>query len=83
LLGKLIGKMRRALALTHLDDTDHGPQMNDRLILRGAVDGDPQEDHRVPIVGIGSRSDISGFVAMKGGEYFFAPAVSTLKQMPS
>ena len=35
LLGKLIGKMRRALALTHLEDTDHGPQINDRLILRG------------------------------------------------
>lgn len=32
LLGKLIGKMRRALALTHLDETDHGPQVNDRLI---------------------------------------------------
>jgi hypothetical protein len=25
LLGKLIGKMRRALALTHIEDTDHGP----------------------------------------------------------
>ena len=50
LLGKLIGKMRRALALTHLEDTDHGPQVNDRLILRGSVDSDPDEDHRVPMV---------------------------------
>jgi hypothetical protein len=55
LLGKLIGKMRRALALTHLLDTDHGPQVNDRLILRGTVDSDPDEDHRVPMVVIDGR----------------------------
>jgi hypothetical protein len=55
LLGKLIGKMRRALALTHLDDTDHGPQVNDRLVLRGTVDSDPDEDHRVPMVVIDGR----------------------------
>lgn len=55
LLGKLIGKMRRALARTHLDDTDHGPQVNDHLILRGTVDSDPDEDHRVPMVVIDGR----------------------------
>lgn len=32
----------------HLEDTDHGPQVNDRLILRGTVDSDPDEDRRVP-----------------------------------
>jgi hypothetical protein len=55
LLGRLIGKMRRALALTHLDDTDHGPQVNDRLVLRGTVDGDPDADHRVPQVVVDGR----------------------------
>ena len=55
LLGKLIGKMRRVLALTHLEDTDHGPQVNDRLILRGTVGSDPDEDHRVPMVVIDGR----------------------------
>lgn len=55
LLGRLIGKMRRALAFTHLDDTDHGPQVNDRLILRGIVDSDPDEDHRVPRVVVDGR----------------------------
>ncbi len=50
LLGKLIGKMRRALALTHLEDTDLGPQVNDGLVLRGTVDSDPEEDHGVPMV---------------------------------
>jgi len=55
LLGRLIGKMRRALALTHLEDTDQGPQVNDRLILRGTVDSDAEEDHRVPMVVIDGR----------------------------
>lgn len=55
LLGKLIGKMRRALALTHLEDTDHGLQVNDGLVLRGTVDSDPEEDHRVPMVIVDGR----------------------------
>lgn len=55
LLGKLIGKMRRALALTHLEDTDYVPQVNDRLILRGTVDSDIDEDHRVPMIVVDER----------------------------
>ena len=55
LLGRLIGKMRRALALSHLDDSEHGPHVNDRLILRGTVDSDPDEEHRVPMVVIDGR----------------------------
>ena len=55
LLGRLIGKMRRALARTHIDDTDHGPQVNDRLILRGTVDSDPDQDDRVPRVVVDGR----------------------------
>ena len=55
LLGKLIEKMRRALAVTHLQDTEHGPQVNDRLILRGAIHSDPEEDLRVPMVVIDGR----------------------------
>jgi len=60
LLGKLIGKMRRALALTHLEDTTHGPQVNDGLILRGTVDSDPNADHRVPMVVIDGRKGLLG-----------------------
>lgn len=56
LLGRLIGKMRRALALTHLEDTDHGPQVNDGLVLRGTVDSDHEEDHRVPMVVVDGRA---------------------------
>ena len=74
LLGKLIGKMRRALVLTHLEDTDHGPQVNDRLILRGTVDSDPDEDHRVPMVVIDGREiswDELGrrVAAFEGGQF--------------
>lgn len=56
LLGKLIGKARRALALTHIEDTEHGPQVNDGLVLRGTVDSDPGEDHRVPMVVVDGRA---------------------------
>jgi hypothetical protein len=55
LLGKLIVKMRRALALTHLDDTDHGTQVNDRLLLRGTVTSDPDGYRRVPMVVVDGR----------------------------
>lgn len=55
LLGRLIGKMRRALALTHLEDTAGGPHVNDRLILRGTIGSDPDADHRVPIVVVDGR----------------------------
>lgn len=55
LLGKLIGRMRRALSLTHLEDTHLGPQVSDRLTLRGTVGSDPDEDERVPLVVIDGR----------------------------
>jgi hypothetical protein len=38
------------LAHAHLDDTDHGPQVNDRMILRSTDDRDPNEDQRVPMI---------------------------------
>jgi hypothetical protein len=55
LLGRLIGRMRRALALTHLEDIGHGLQVSDRLVLRGTVESDPDEDERVPMVVIDGR----------------------------
>lgn len=74
LLGKLIGKMRRALTLTHLEDTDHGPQVNDDLVLRGTIDSDPDEDHRVPMVIIDGREiswdDLGRMVATFEGRQF-------------
>jgi hypothetical protein len=55
LLGQLIEKMRRALALTHLEDTEYGPQVSDCLTLRGTVSSDPEEDLRVPMLIIDGR----------------------------
>ena len=74
LLGRLIGKMRRASALTHLEDTDHGLQVNDGLVLRGTVDSDPEEDHRVPMVVVDgcelSWNELGGMVATFEGCQF-------------
>jgi len=50
-----ISKMRRALALTHLDDSGHGPHVNDRVSLRCTVDSDPNEEHRLPMVVVDGR----------------------------
>jgi len=47
--------MRRALALTHLDDSGHGPHVNDRVSLRCTVDSDPNEEHRLPMVVVDGR----------------------------
>jgi hypothetical protein len=47
--------MRRALSLTHIEDTGYGPQVSDRLTLRGIVDSDPDDDSRLPLVVIDGR----------------------------
>ena len=43
------------MGLTDIEDTDHGPQVNDRRILRGTVGSDPDEDLRVPMIVIDGR----------------------------
>lgn len=55
LLGKLIAKMRRALAHTHLLDTEHGTQVSDGLVLRGMVGSDPDAGERSPLLIIDGR----------------------------
>lgn len=55
LLGKLIGKMRRALAQTHLEDTKLGPQVSEGLIVRGMVSSDPDEERSGPMLVIDGR----------------------------
>src|SRR5437867_2937802 len=55
LLGRLIEKMRRALAVTHVEESELGLQVTDRLIVRGKVDCDLDEDDRVPVVVIDGR----------------------------
>lgn len=55
LLGKLIAKMRRALAHNHLLDTDHGTYVSDGLILRGMISSDPDVGERSPLLVIDGR----------------------------
>ena len=55
LLAKLIGKMRRALAITHLEDTSQGPVVNDRFMLRGTVGSAHDQAHRFPKVVVDGR----------------------------
>ena len=55
LLGRLIEKMRRALAVTHVEESELGLQVTDRLVVRGKVDCDLDKDDRVPVVVIDGR----------------------------
>jgi hypothetical protein len=54
LLGRLIEKMRRALSSKHLTDTEHGPQIADRVV-RGRIEWDSDCDGRVPLLVIDGR----------------------------
>jgi len=58
LLGRLIEKMRRALAVTHIDDGELGLQVSDGLVLRGKIESDLDDDDRMPVVVIDGR-DVS------------------------
>ena len=55
LLGRLIEKMRRALAIKHVEDTALGLQVTDNLNVRGQIGCDLDEDDRVPLVVIDGR----------------------------
>lgn len=55
LLGRLIEKMRRALARTHLEETSLGLQVNDARIVRGRIESDLDDDDRMPAVLIDGR----------------------------
>lgn len=49
LVGQLIQKIRRALAVQHLRQGEFGPQIVDH-VLRGRIEWDEEEDGRVPLV---------------------------------
>jgi hypothetical protein len=50
LLGRLIQKMRRALATKHLTDGQFGLQIADHRVVRGEIDADIDQDGRVPLL---------------------------------
>lgn len=51
LLGRMIEKIRRALATIHLEVGAHGLQIKD-LLVRGNIDFDPDCDERMPLLTI-------------------------------
>ena len=55
LLGRLIEKMRRALALRHIEDGTLGLQITDSMIVRGKIESDLDEDDRLPLLVIDGR----------------------------
>ena len=54
LLGRLIEKIRRALAIKHLTDDGHGLQIADQTV-RARIDWDEAEDGHVPLVVVDGR----------------------------
>ncbi|NRF72243.1 hypothetical protein HLB44_35190 [Aquincola sp. S2] len=55
LLGRLIEKMRRSLAVQHLEDSDLGLQVSDRQVVRGKIECDLDDEDRMPLVVIDGR----------------------------
>ena len=55
LLGKLIEKMRRALAIKHIEDCETGLQIANHQIVRGLIEWDDASDGRVPLLLIDGR----------------------------
>jgi hypothetical protein len=55
LLGRLIEKMRRALAVRHLEESSLGPQVNDGNVVRGLVTFSLDDESQLPSVVIDGR----------------------------
>jgi hypothetical protein len=55
LLAKLVAKMRRALAIKHVEDGQWGPQVTDARLVRGRVTSDLESDDQAPMVVIDGR----------------------------
>jgi hypothetical protein len=50
LLGRLIQKMRRALATKHLTEGQYGLRIADDRVVRGKIEADIDQDDRVPLL---------------------------------
>lgn len=55
LLGTLIGKMRRALSLRHIEEDVHGMRIANHQTVRGLVSWDDAQDGQVPLLIIDGR----------------------------
>jgi hypothetical protein len=55
LLGQLIEKIRRALSVKHIMESEHGPQIADHHVVRGRIEWDDASNGRVPLLVIDGR----------------------------
>jgi hypothetical protein len=55
LFGRLIQKMRRALATKHLTEDQYGLQIADDRVVRGKIEADLDQDGRVPLLVIDGK----------------------------
>ncbi len=55
LLGRLIAKLRRALAVQHIADSEHGLQITEPLVVRGLIDWDSEKGGSTPLLVIDGR----------------------------
>ncbi|WP_024882007.1 hypothetical protein [Methylosinus sp. LW3] len=55
MLGRLIAKIQRALAVKHLEDGEHGLQIAKAGVVRALIDWDPATDGRLPLLIIDGR----------------------------
>ena len=55
LLGRLIQKMRRALATKYLTDGEYGLQITDHQVVQGKIEADLDQDDRVPLLVIDGK----------------------------
>jgi hypothetical protein len=55
MLGRLIAKIQRALAVKHLEDSEYGLQIGQAGVVRGFIDWDDAQDGRLPLLVIDGR----------------------------
>ncbi|BAB52530.1 DUF7686 domain-containing protein [Mesorhizobium japonicum] len=55
MLGRLIAKIRRALAVKHLEDGEYGLQIGQAGVVRGLIDWDAAQDGHLPLLVIDGR----------------------------
>ncbi|MET3595209.1 hypothetical protein ABID26_004621 [Mesorhizobium shonense] len=55
MLGRLIAKIRRALAVKHLEDGEYGLQIGQAGVVRGLIDWDAAQDGYLPLLVIDGR----------------------------
>jgi hypothetical protein len=55
LLGRLIEKIRRALAVKHIADSEHGLRITEPLVVRGLIDRDSEQGGTTPLLVIDGR----------------------------